>query len=85
MEIGLTHFEYQYLCHAPFLTDDLRKTLFASETHDDMFLLKISQDQADELRDLCGEQLQLVGFDAKYNPTSEGKLLESLIDKFYAG
>lgn len=46
-------------------------------------MLNISEDQADEIRDLCGEQLQLVGFDEKYDLTLEGKLLEDLVDKFH--
>jgi hypothetical protein len=35
------------------------------------------------LRDLCGERLQIYGFDENYNPTEEGKILEELIDKLY--
>lgn len=45
----------------------------------------ISEEKADEFRDLCTEQLQLIGFDEKYELTSEWKLLEALIDKFFCG
>jgi len=47
--------------------------------------LPISKNQADEIRDICAEYLQVVGFDENYCPTEKGKLLESLIDKFFIG
>ena len=40
----------------------------------------ISSDIADEIRDLCAEQLQRVGFDKEYELTSKGRELEELID-----
>lgn len=85
LKIELNRNEYTYLCQASFLEDKYRKLLFASEPHNDKYSLKISEDQADEIRDLCGEQLQMVGFDEKYELTSEGKILESLVDKFFVG
>jgi len=36
-----------------------------------------------EMRDMFGEQLQIEGFDENYCPTKQGRILESLIDKFY--
>ena len=83
--IQLNHKEYNYLCKAPFLPDRLRQLFFLTEREENAYMLNISEDQADEIRDLCGEQLQLVGFDEKYDPTPEGKLLEDLVDKFYIG
>ena len=85
LKIELNRNEYGYLCQASFLGDKYRKLLFSSKQNDGKFSLKISEDQADEIRDLCGEQLQIVGFDEKYELTQEGKVLESLIDKFFIG
>jgi hypothetical protein len=85
LKIELNRNEYNYLCQAPFLEDKYRKLLFSSEQQDGKYSLKISEDQADEIRDLCGEQLQVSGFDAKYELTQEGKILEALVDKFFAG
>ena len=82
LEIELNKNEYDYLYNLPFLQKKLQFLLHGQEG---VFLLKISEQQADEIRDLCGEQLQLVGFDEKYKLTQEGKILESLIDKFFAG
>lgn len=83
--IQLNQDEYSYLCKASFLPDGLRQLFFLTEREENAYKLNITEDQADEIRDLCGEQLQLVGFDEKYDPTSEGKLLEDLVDKFYIG
>jgi hypothetical protein len=83
LRIELNKNEYDYLHQAPFLDDNHRKFLFSNTQHDDMYSLKISETQADEIRDLCGDQLQMVGFDEKYELTSEGKILESLVDKFF--
>ena len=81
MKIELNKEEYTYLCHASFLEDNYRKSLFSSQQDNDKFSLTISEDDAGEIRDLCGEQLQIVGFDRHYELTSEGEILESLLDK----
>lgn len=84
-EIKLNKIEYEHLLYASFLPVGLQSLLFSRETHGDIYLLRISSDQADEIRDLCGEQLQLVGFDENYELTAEGEILESLIDQFFIG
>lgn len=45
----------------------------------------VSDDVADELRDLCTERLDTHGFDINYMPTKEGERLEELIDKLFIG
>ena len=85
MKIELNKEEYTYLCHASFLEDKYRKSLFSSQQDEDKYSLNISEDEADEIRDLCGEQLQIVGFDKNYELTSEGEILECLLDKFFVG
>jgi hypothetical protein len=44
---------------------------------------ELSADDADRLRDLCGERLQTHGFGPDYTPTEEGRRLERLIDELY--
>jgi len=44
------------------------------------YLVDLSDDDADAIRDACGEHLQRVGFDADYGPTREGRMLEELVD-----
>ena len=45
----------------------------------------LGDDDADALRDLCGERLQTHGFGPAYKPTEEGKRLERMIDRLFVG
>ena len=45
----------------------------------------LAPEDADVLRDLCGERLQIYGFGPDYAPTLEGLRLERLIDKLFTG
>ena len=45
----------------------------------------LEEDDADALRDLCGERLQTHGFGPGYEPTEEGKQLERMIDRLFVG
>ena len=49
------------------------------------FILEIDETTADEIHDWASDELQRKGFDINYELTSEGKLLEELIDLFYIG
>src|SRR5690349_1749581 len=82
LQIQLSKKEYDYLYKSLFLGDTYKKALFTNQQISDKYFVYISEDQADNIRDLCGEQLQIAGFDAKYELTPEGKILESLMDKF---
>ncbi|MBU1106243.1 MAG: hypothetical protein KKB51_06220 [Candidatus Riflebacteria bacterium] len=44
---------------------------------------ELTNEEADALRDLCGDRLQIHGFDKNYETTSEGNQLEDLIDKLF--
>jgi len=46
-------------------------------------VLEIDEATADEIRDWASDELQRKGFDINYELTSEGKILEELIDLFY--
>lgn len=46
-------------------------------------ILEVSAATAEEFREAITEQLAKVGFDDAYEPTAEGRLLESLIDRFH--
>ncbi len=45
----------------------------------------ITDEDADEIRELVGDALEYVGFDEYGRPTAKGNCLERLIDKFFAG
>lgn len=85
VEIRLKKIEYEYLCQATFIPNQFRKELYKAENQNTLFLLKMSDSLASEIRDLCGVQLQRVGFDVNYDPTPEGVILEDLIDRFFIG
>ncbi len=83
LKIELNKSEYNYLHEAPFLSNDHRYLLSTANQLDDAYILEISKTNADEIRDCLGERLQLVGFDKEYDLTTEGEILEGLIDKFF--
>lgn len=45
--------------------------------------VQLSRSDAELFRSAFTTHLAVVGFDAEYEPTREGKLLEELIDRFY--
>ncbi len=83
LKIKLSKSEYTYLCQAAFIYKRYKELLSSAQQISDVHLITLSENQADEIRDLCGEQLEIVGFDKKYELTHEGTILESLIDKFF--
>ena len=85
IKIKLSKREYSYLCQAIFIQKKHKEPLFSAQQISDVHLLNISEDQANEIRDLCGKQLQIVGFNEKHELTPEGEILDSLIDKFVIG
>jgi hypothetical protein len=82
-KIELNKKEYEYLCLASFLEDRYKTLLRATQIKGSMYFLTVSENEADDIRDLCGERLQIVGLDKDYELTEEGRILESLVDKFY--
>jgi hypothetical protein len=45
--------------------------------------IRLSRDEAEQLRDFLTTQLAAVGFDKNYSPNEQGQMLEELIDRFY--
>ena len=64
------------------LTAELRDTLEAISRDSSVLLC---DDDADSLRDLCGERLQTHGFGDDHQPNREGVELEKLITKLFVG
>lgn len=84
MKVKLNSDELDYLLLEQLLPHSLRMKLASTDKSKSVnYALEISENEADEIRNLCGEQLQVKGFDENYVPTKEGRLLESLIDKFF--
>lgn len=74
----LTVADVRYLLDCLPLDDRLRAAL---ERLPVPLMDHLSEEDVDWLRDLCGERLQTVGFGPNYEPTDEGRLLETLVDK----
>lgn len=85
LKVKLNDKEYSYIHKAKFLDENYRKLFSVPQKEGVEYVLNFSEDQADELRDLCGQQLQVAGFDENYELTREGQILEYLIDKFFVG
>lgn len=51
--------------------------------NNDVYLLKCTDDEICELHEFCSDYLPIVGFDNNYNLNEQGRVLESLIDKFH--
>lgn len=47
--------------------------------------LDLTPDLADRVRDMCGDELAVSGFDENYNLTPRGRILETLVDKLFIG
>lgn len=85
MIVYLTEEEFNYICSSNFLPSILLHKIRNSylKVNND-YKIKVTEEESDEIRDLCGEQLQIKGFDINYKPNQEGVILEKLIDKFFA-
>ncbi len=47
-------------------------------------VFEIDEENASEIRDWCGDKLQLAGFNENWELNDEGKIIDELIDKFYS-
>lgn len=75
--------EYNYLADLPVKASHLKSIVDNVIPLKDKYLAQLSEDDIEELRDFCLDQMQIVGFDEKYNLSKDGVVLESLIDKLY--
>ena len=78
--IYLSQYDVQFMLMMLQLTPDLSRVLKAIAEGGE-----ITEDQADELRDCCTDKLDEIGFDENYEPTEDGRKLETLVDKLYVG
>ncbi len=92
MQIRLTQDEFDYLLSAEFVPENIRKSICdavqkrsTDKFGEEKVMVEFSEEAADSVREICGDQLPIKGFDINYALNSEGKILESLIDKFFTG
>lgn len=84
--VRLSGGELEYLKRANFLPPALARVIESAEpTRDENWEIAVSADLAEALRSAFTERLAATGFDADYEPTAEGRMLEGLIDRLYLG
>ncbi len=78
--------EAMYLRNATFLPDELALVVqTAVIDNENEFVICLSKETSEQFRDIFTEYLAKVGFDDAYQTTSEGNVLEALIDIFNLG
>lgn len=83
--VKLSSRELMYLKNTDFLTPSLAGIIKAARSiGDDSYRVLVSNETAEEFRSAFTNRLAKAGFDRDYNPTSEGKILEDLIDRFFS-
>lgn len=81
--ISLSKRELTYLANTKFLPEDLGLIINKMATSpDEKRILQLDRNTAERFREELTNRLARVGFGRDYEPTSEGILLEDLIDKF---
>ena len=75
--------EYRYLLNSGALDAAITKQLHARVVRERRAILDLPRSLVEPIRAALTEHLAKVGFDASYAPTPEGRLIESLIDRFY--
>ena len=79
--IRLSRDEIEFLLETLPLPAQLAENLRKTQTGDG----SVEDDDADALRDLCGERLQTHGFGRNYEINEEGERLERMIDRLFVG
>ncbi len=85
MNIKLTKDEHDLLSQGGFLLPELLEKVRGAAFDTKGARIELSEAEADAIRDACDDELVKRGFDAEYEPTKVGRLLESMIDKFFTG
>lgn len=84
--IRVTEAEREYLLGAAFLPGPLRQVIAGSPAAaSDATTVEIDRNLAERFRAVFTERLAQVGFDAAYELTGEGVVLEELLDVFFTG
>lgn len=83
MNYLVTHEELGIIREALESENSLLALNVSHRAEDNIFNLSLTEDDANTLRDVCGDYLAIAGFDENYNAKGKGIVLERLIDKFY--
>ena len=81
--VRLSAGQFMYLKNTSFLSEACARTLEGARAVHDYYLLSLPHEMAEQFCDCFTDRLAKVGFDARYELTAEGKMLEELIDRFH--
>jgi len=82
--VRLSGSQVAYLKSARFLEPSLTQIVEAAEALEgDSHIVRVARDVAEQFRAAFTDRLAKVGFDAQYELTDEGRMLEDLIDRFH--
>ena len=83
--VRISEREIMYLKNTGFLPASLARLIESAQLiSDDKYVLALPPPIAEQFRSAFTDHIAKAGFDRDYEPTSEGKSLEDLIDRFYA-
>lgn len=85
LHVRLSAAEFDYCSKKDVLPGRLRALVGQAVSKESVHMIELSDEDADAIRDCCGDKLQEVGFGTDYELTPEGAILESLVDKFFTG
>lgn len=83
--VQFTDRELMYMKNSKFLPESISETLrMGPVSADRRRLFKFTRANAEMLRTELMDRLDIAGFDAHYDLTKEGKLLQEMIDRIFA-
>ena len=82
--VGISGREWTYLRNTTFLPANLQEIVRHADVNGNKYVVRVSREVAEQFRSAFSERLTSRGIDLNYEPTNEGRLLEDLIDRFYA-
>ena len=83
MTIRLSQQERQMLVSTVQMPASLQAVVRSALPTGEAWQLELSAPVAEQIRDCCARTLLQIGIDEHYEPTKEGHILESLIDRFF--
>jgi hypothetical protein len=83
VKVRVSSEEYRYLFESDVLSEAIAKQLRATVGREGHVILDVARSSVEPVRAALTEHLAKVGFGVSYEPTAEGRLLESLIDRFF--
>lgn len=84
MIVKLNKNHFDYLSYSLSEEQEALKLRLKEVSKENQFvIIEIDEETADEIRDWAGDELQRKGFDINFELTSDGEILEELIDLFY--